>query len=50
MIKSNNVTVIGLGYVGFPLACAISKSKKYEVYGLDKDLEKIEKLINVFLP
>lgn len=38
------VTVIGLGYVGFPLACAIAKSKKYEVYGLDTDSERVDKV------
>jgi UDP-N-acetyl-D-galactosamine dehydrogenase len=36
------VVVIGMGYVGFPLACAISKSQKYEVYGYDLDSQKIE--------
>src|SRR3989344_1728973 len=38
------VTVIGLGYVGFPLACAIAKSKKYEVYGLDTDEKRVNKI------
>ncbi len=38
------VTVIGLGYVGFPLACAIARSKKYEVFGLDKDSERVDKV------
>lgn len=38
------VTVIGMGYVGFPLACAIAKSEKYEVYGLDLDGVKIRKI------
>ena len=31
-MKLKKVTVIGLGYVGFPLACAIAKSGKYEEY------------------
>ena len=39
-----NVTVIGLGYVGFPLACAIAKSKKYEVYGLDTNSKRVDKV------
>ena len=38
------VTVIGLGYVGFPLACAIAKSNKYEVYGLDTDKKRVDKI------
>ncbi|MEK9132372.1 MAG: nucleotide sugar dehydrogenase [Patescibacteria group bacterium] len=29
------VAVLGLGYVGFPLAVLLVKSKKYKVYGLD---------------
>lgn len=47
MIKMKNlqkVTVIGLGYVGFPLACAIAKSNNYEVYGLDIDNERVDKV------
>jgi len=35
--------VIGLGYVGLPLAVAMSKSG-YEVVGVDVDSEKIQKL------
>ncbi len=38
------VSVIGLGYVGFPLACAIAKNKNYEVRGFDVSLEKIDKI------
>ena len=38
MIK---VAVIGLGYIGFPLACAIARNKSYEVCGFDLDKEKI---------
>lgn len=41
----NKVVVVWMGYVWFPLACAISKSKKYEVFWLDLDESKI-KLIN----
>lgn len=39
------VVVIGLGYVGFPLACAVARSKKFEVIGFDVDEKKIS-LIN----
>lgn len=38
------VSVIGLGYVGLPLACAIAKNKKYEVVGYDPSLAKIRKI------
>jgi len=37
----NRVGVVGLGYVGLPLACAFA-SKSFKVIGLDTDLEKIE--------
>lgn len=41
--KKDVVCIIGLGYVGLPLAvqCAL---KGYEVYGLDNDADKIEKI------
>ncbi len=42
--KKENVVVIGMGYVGFPLACAIARNKKYNVYGLDLDKSKINKI------
>ena len=47
MIKNYHpkVVVIGMGYVGFPLACAIAKSQKYEVYGFDIDMKRVD-LIN----
>ncbi len=38
------VVVIGMGYVGFPLACAIAKTGKYEVYGLDTDSGKVDSI------
>ncbi len=38
-----NITIIGLGYVGLPLACLISK--QYNTYGIDLDKNKVE-LIN----
>ncbi len=37
------VTVIGLGYVGLPLAIRCAE-KGYEVYGIDLEKEKLEKL------
>jgi len=40
----NKVTVIGLGYVGLPLACQIAK-KGYETYGLDVNQKSVD-LIN----
>jgi nucleotide sugar dehydrogenase len=41
-MEKNKVAIIGLGYVGLPLACTIAKNKKYKVYGLDTNKEKIE--------
>jgi nucleotide sugar dehydrogenase len=43
MIKDTKpkVCVIGLGYVGLPLA-AVCASKGYQTYGFDNDLKKIE--------
>ncbi len=38
------VIVIGMGYVGFPLACAIARSERYTVVGLDIDQNKLEKI------
>ncbi len=38
------VVVIGLGYVGLPLLCAIHRSKKYETVGYDLDERKIEQI------
>jgi UDP-N-acetyl-D-glucosamine dehydrogenase len=38
------VTIIGLGYVGLPLLCAIAKSRKYESFGFDLNEQKIEKI------
>ena len=47
--RKEKVCVIGLGYVGFPLAVLCSV-KGYEVYGYDKDesnLQRIEKGKNI---
>lgn len=38
------VTIVGLGYVGLPLACLCAE-KGYKVYGLDVDSDKVD-LIN----
>lgn len=40
------VGVIGLGYVGMPLAIELSK-KGYQVYGIDINVEKISRLKNM---
>ena len=47
MTKKNfnkNISVIGLGYVGLPLA--IEFSKKFNVIGFDLNKNRIEELIN----
>ena len=46
MIRKNNlkIAVIGLGYVGLPLACLFAK--KYSVIGYDIDADKVKNLIN----
>ena len=44
MLKKNyTIGVIGLGYVGLPLAILFAK-KKFKVIGFDIDLEKVKKL------
>src|SRR3989338_4137976 len=48
--KKTKVAVIGMGYDGFPLACAMAKSGKYEVYGLDISQEKIDKVNKKIAP
>ena len=42
--KSINIAIIGLGYVGLPLA--IEFSKKYNLIGFDKDQKRIIDLTN----
>jgi len=44
MTIKNKVSVIGLGYVGFPLAHLLGKTKKYEVCGFDIDENKINRI------
>lgn len=43
--KSQSVVVIGLGYVGLPLACLVAE-KGFSVYGYALDEEKIKKINN----
>ena len=38
------VSIIGLGYVGLPLALAIERSKKYKVIGFDISEEQVRKI------
>ena len=42
MLKNNRIGIIGLGYVGLPLA--IEFSKKFRTYGFDKSKERINHL------
>lgn len=44
------VTVMGMGYVGFPLACAIAKKTNHEVVGLDISEERINKIKSKISP
>lgn len=43
-MKKNKIAVIGLGYVGMPLAVAFAKS--FDVIGFDIDKDKINKYLN----
>jgi len=43
------IAVIGLGYVGLPLAL-LADRKGYQVFGIDKDEEKVEKINNRVSP
>ena len=44
------VSVIGLGYVGLPLALAIQKSSKYEVVGFDISKTQVKKILDKQCP
>lgn len=44
------VSVIGLGYVGLPLACAIAKKTSHQVIGFDFNESKINKIKNKICP
>ena len=41
--KKANIAVIGLGYVGLPLAVNLAKSG-FKVFGLDKDADRVEQI------
>ena len=41
--KKATLAVVGLGYVGLPLALAFAK-KGFRVFGLDKDIDRVHKL------
>ena len=43
-MKKYNITIIGLGYVGLPLA--VEFAKKYPVIGFDIDAERVKELSN----
>ena len=40
------VSILGLGYVGFPLACAAAKKTQHEIIGFDIDSIKIDLIRN----
>ena len=44
------ISIIGLGYVGLPLALAIGKSNKYDVVGFDISKEQVKKILNKQCP
>ena len=44
------VSVIGLGYVGLPLALAIVKSRKYDVLGFDISKNQVQKIRKKICP
>lgn len=44
------VAVLGLGYVGLPLALAIRKKTDHEVVGFDPKAKKVEKILNGICP
>jgi len=44
------VAVLGLGYVGLPLALAIRRKTDYEVVGYDPKVEKVQKILNGICP
>lgn len=44
MNKEFTIGIIGLGYVGFPLACLFAK--KYKVIGFDLDCKRVDELNN----
>jgi UDP-N-acetyl-D-glucosamine dehydrogenase len=49
-MQSKKVSIIGLGYVGLPLACTISKSGKYDVHGLDINKKHVDQITKGICP
>lgn len=45
-MKQNKVSIIGLGFVGLPLAYCISSNKDYQVYGYDLNEKRIKEINN----
>jgi len=50
MKKLPKVSIVGLGYVGFPLANIVAKSKKYSVFGFDINQTAIKKITSGIAP
>ena len=46
MRKLMKISVIGLGYVGLPLACAIAKLTDNKVVGFDLNIDKVNRINN----
>lgn len=44
MKKINEITVIGLGYVGLPNALLLAQNRNNSVVGVDRDKEVVKKL------
>jgi len=47
-MQKNKVAIVGLGYVGLPLALKVSENKDYEVVGFDVDVEKVKGLVGKY--
>ena len=45
IISKKKIAVVGLGYVGLPLAL-LAHRKGYEVIGIDKDESRVKKINN----
>ncbi len=48
-MKNTQIAIIGLGYVGLPLALLATK-KRYSVTGIDLDSQKVRKINNKISP
>ena len=49
-MKKQKISVIGLGYVGLPLLCAIAKQKQYDAVGYNRSDDKIKKIVKKKCP